>query len=179
MIISILTPFTFYLFLTTIKDFLSKNQKNFAQKISHFGFSFLILSILLNSIFSSEVIVNLKEGERFSFQGGTITFHSLEENSGKNYKSIIGNFEIYDDKNQSIKLMPELRIYNQPSIITSEADIKTTLFFDKFLVMNSVKNNEYFNVRYQVKSFMIWIWISTLILALGGFLSFTKRLYEK
>ena len=75
--------------------------------------------------------------------------------------------------------MPELRIYNQPSIVTSEADIKTTLFYDKFLVMNSVKNNEYFNVRYQIKSFMIWIWISTLILALGGLFSFTKRLYEK
>ena len=179
LMISILIPFTFYLFLITAKDLLSKNKKNFSQKVSHFGFSFLVLSILLNSIFSSEIIINLKEGERFSFQGGTITFHSLEENNGKNYKSIIGNFEIYDDKNQSIKLMPELRIYNQPSIVTSEADIKTTLFYDKFLVMNSVKNNEYFNVRYQVKSFMIWIWISTLILALGGFLSFTKRLYEK
>ncbi len=179
LMISILIPFTFYLFLITAKDLLSKNKKNFSQKVSHFGFSFLVLSILLNSIFSSEIIINLKEGETFSFQGGAIKFHSLEENNGKNYKSIIGNFEIYDDKNQSIKLMPELRIYNQPSIVTSEADIKTTLFYDKFLVMNSVKNNEYFNVRYQLKSFMIWIWISTLILALGGFLSFTKRLYEK
>ena len=179
LMISILIPFTFYLFLITAKDLLSKNKKNFSQKVSHFGFSFLVLSILLNSIFSSEIIINLKEGETFSFQEGAIKFHSLEENNGKNYKSIIGNFEIYDDKNQSIKLMPELRIYNQPSIVTSEADIKTTLFYDKFLVMNSVKNNEYFNVRYQLKSFMIWIWISTLILALGGFLSFTKRLYEK
>jgi len=179
LIISILTPFTFYLFLTTIKDFLSKNQKNFAQKISHFGFSFLILSILLNSIFSSEVIVNLKEGEKFSFKGGTIIFNSLEENNGKNYKSIIGNFEINDNKNYSIKLKPELRIYNQPSIITSEADIKTSLFNDKFLVMNSVKNREYFNVRYQVKSFMIWIWISALILAIGGLFSLKKKLYEK
>ncbi len=92
---------------------------------------------------------------------------------------LLGNFEVYDDKNQSIKLMPELRIYNQPNIVTSEADIKTTLFYDKFLVMNSVKNNEYFNVRYQVKFFMIWIWISTLILAIGGLFSLTKRLYEK
>jgi len=179
LVVSILIPFTFYLFLITIKDLLSKNKKNFSQKISHFGFSFLVLSILLNSIFSSEIIINLKEGERFNFEGGAIIFNSLEENNGKNYKSIIGNFEISNDKNQSIKLMPELRIYNQPSIVTSEADIKTTLFYDKFLVMNSVKNNEYFNVRYQVKSFMIWIWISTLILAVGGLFSLTKRLYEK
>ena len=44
---------------------------------------------------------------------------------------------------------------------------------------HSSKGNEYFNVRYQVKPFMIWIWISTLLLAIGGFLSLYNRLYEK
>ena len=76
-------------------------------------------------------------------------------------------------------MKPELRIYNQPIIITSEADIKTTLHYDKFLVMNLVKDNEYFNVRYQIKSFMIWIWISTVLITIGGLLSLFKRLYEK
>ena len=78
-----------------------------------------------------------------------------------------------------MQLKPELRIYNQPVMITSEADIKTTLYYDKFLVMNLVKDYEYFNVRYQVKPFMIWIWISTLILAIGGLFSLKKKLYEK
>ena len=76
-------------------------------------------------------------------------------------------------------MKPELRIYNQPIIITSEADIKTTLHYDKFLVMNLVKDNEYFNVRYQIKPFMIWIWISTVLIIIGGLLSLFKRLYEK
>ena len=59
------------------------------------------------------------------------------------------------------------------------ADIKTTLHYDKFLVMNLVKDNEYFNVRYQIKPFMIWIWISTVLIIIGGLLSLFKRLYEK
>ena len=74
---------------------------------------------------------------------------------------------------------PELRIYEQPLVVTSEADIKTTLLKDEFLVMNKIKGNEYFNVRYQVKPFMIWIWISTMLIAIGGFLSLYKRVYEK
>ena len=74
---------------------------------------------------------------------------------------------------------PEIRVYNQPIIITSEADIKTTLLEDKFLVMNIVKGNEYFNIRYQVKPFMLWIWISVLILCLGGLMSIPKKKYEK
>jgi cytochrome c-type biogenesis protein CcmF len=29
--------------------------------------------------------------------------------------------------------------------------------------MNTVQNEEYFNIRYQVKPFMLWIWISVLL----------------
>ena len=76
-------------------------------------------------------------------------------------------------------MKPELRIYNQPNIITSEADIKSTFFKDKFLVMNNIENQEYFNIRYQVKPFMILIWISVLILSLGGLISFFNKNYEK
>ena len=97
----------------------------------------------------------------------------------KNYKSIVGYFKIKDKQNNSIQLKPELRIYNQPVMITSEADIKTTFYYDKFLVMNLVKDNKYFNVRYQVKPFMIWIWVSTILIVIGGLLSLCKRLYEK
>ena len=176
---TILILAAFYLFFITIKDFFLKKFKNYSQNFSHFGFSLLILSILFNSILSSEKITNLKVGEKFSFGEETIIFESIESTENKNYKSIIGYFKIKDKQNNSIQLKPELRIYNQPIIITSEADIKTTLHYDKFLVMNLVKDNEYFNVRYQIKPFMIWIWISTVLIIIGGLLSLFKKLYEK
>ena len=175
----VLISAAFYLLFITTKDFFSKKLKNYPQKIAHFGFSLLILSILLNSIFSSEVITNLKVGEKFSFKEESITFESIENTKSKNYRSIIGHFKIEDKQKNSIQLKPELRIYDQPFTITSEADIKTTLYYDRFLVMNLVKGNEYFNVRYQFKPFMIWIWISTLLLIIGGIFSLFKRTYEK
>ena len=64
-------------------------------------------------------------------------------------------------------------------MVTSEADIRTTLYSDKFLVINLVKGSEFFNVRYQIKPFMIWIWISTLILVIGGIFSLFQKSYEK
>tara|TARA_Y100000588_G_scaffold353225_1_gene406511 strand:- start:239 stop:1045 length:807 start_codon:yes stop_codon:yes gene_type:complete len=176
---SILILVTFYLFFITIKDFFLKKYKNYSQIFSHFGFSLLILSILFNSILSSEKTINLKVGEEFSFRDETVIFESIESVKNKNYKSIVGNFKIKDKQNNFLQLKPELRIYNQPVTITSEADIKTTLYYDKFLVMNLVKDYEYFNVRYQVKPFMIWIWIATVILVIGGFLSLFQRPYEK
>ena len=71
-----------------------------------------------------------------------------------------------------------MRIYNQPKISTSEADIKTNLLSDRFMTMNTVQNQDYFNIRYQIKPFMIWIWFSVLLIALGGFLSLLKKKYE-
>ena len=91
----------------------------------------------------------------------------------------MGHFKIIDEDGKIIKLKPEIRIYNQPIIITSEADIRTTLLEDKFLVMNLVKGNEYFNIRYQIKPFMLWIWISVLLISLGGIISLFKKRYEK
>ncbi|MDC0395567.1 heme lyase CcmF/NrfE family subunit [Candidatus Pelagibacter sp.] len=172
---TVLISTAFFLFFTTLKELFVKRFNNFSQIVAHFGFSLLMLSILFNSILSSEIITNMKVGEKYSYNKGEIFFKKIEERKKSNFNSIIAHFEIKKENGKSIELKPEIRIYNQPNIITSEADIKTTLLEDKFLVMNLVKGNEYFNIRYQVKPFMIWIWISVLLLSLGGLMSLFKR----
>ena len=176
---TILVSSALYLFFITLRDFFIRKYNNISQNIAHFGFSLLILSILLNNLFSSEIITNLKVGETFTSSKTKIVFKSINQKQEKNYKSIIANFSI-ENINETIEdLSPELRIYNQPNIVTSEADIKTTLLSDKFIVINIVQNQDYFNVRYQVKPFMLWIWISVILISFGGLLSFFKREHEK
>ena len=172
---TVLISAAFFLFFTTLKELFIKKFNNISQTVSHFGFSLLILSILFNSILSSEIITNIKIGERYDYNKGEIFFKKIEERKESNFNSIIASFEIKDKNGKTIELKPEIRIYNQPIIITSEADIRTTLLEDKFLVMNLVKGNEYFNIRYQIKPFMVWIWISVLLLSLGGLMSLFKR----
>jgi cytochrome c-type biogenesis protein CcmF len=176
---TVLVSASFFLFFTTLKELFIKKFNNISQAVAHFGFSLLILSILFNSILSSEIITNIKIGEKYSHSKGEIFFKKIEERKESNFNSIIAYFEIKDLKGKIVELKPEIRIYNQPVIITSEADIKTTLLEDKFLVMNFIKGNEYFNIRYQIKPFMIWIWISVLLLSLGGLMSLFKKRYEK
>ncbi len=167
-----------YLFFITFRDFFIKKFNNISQNIAHFGFSLLILSILFNSLFSSEIITNLKVGETFDDTKTKIFFKSIKQKEEKNFKSIIANFDIENSMGIIENLSPELRIYNQPNIVTSEADIKTTMMSDKFIVINVVQNQDYFNVRYQVKPFMLWIWLSVLLISFGGLLSLFKKNYE-
>ena len=172
---TVLVSSAFYLFFISLRDFFVKKNRNISQNIAHFGFSLLILSILFNNLFSSETITNLKVGETFENSDTKIVFESVNQKQEKNYKSIIANFNIYNSNGDKDKLSPELRIYNQPIIVTSEADIKTTIMKDKFIVINLVQNQEFFNVRYQVKPFMLWIWLSVILISIGGFLSILKR----
>ena len=105
-----------------------------------------------------------------------INFESIEQENKQNFKAIRGKFVVEDQSGLIEVMQPELRIYNQPNIVTSEADIKTNIFTDKFMTMNYVQNQDYFNIRYQVKPFMIWIWISTMIIIIGGtFAIFNKK----
>ena len=172
---TILISAALYLFFITLRDFFNKKYKNLAQNIAHFGFSLLILSILFNNLFSSEIITNLKVGETYNSSKTKIVFESINQKKQKNYNSIIANFSITNSEGINNNLSPELRIYNQPKITTSEADIKTTLMKDKFIVINLVQNQDYFNVRYQVKPFMLWIWLSVMIISLGGLISLLKK----
>ena len=176
---TILISAALFLFFTTLKELFTQKLKNISQTVAHFGFSLLVLSILFNSILSSEIITNIKVGEKYNYNKTEIFFEKLKKNNNNNYNSIIGHFRITDKNGKVVDLKPEVRAYNQPTTITSEADIKISFLADKFLVMSLVKNDEYFNIRYQVKPFMIWIWISVLLLSLGGLMSLFKKRYEK
>jgi cytochrome c-type biogenesis protein CcmF len=176
---TVLVSAAFFLFFITLKELFIRKFNNISQTVAHFGFSLLILSILFNSILSSEIITNIKIGEKYIYNKGEIFLKKIEKKKESNFNSIIAYFEIKDERGNTVELTPEIRVYNQPVIVTSEADIKTTLLKDNFLVMNLVKGNEYFNIRYQVKPFMVWIWISVLLLSLGGLMSLFKKRYEE
>ena len=170
---TLLFTFSFYLFFTVIRSFQQKNS-NISQKISHLGFSIFMLSILFNSILSKENSANMRVGDEMNFLNKKIIFENIRIENASNFKKLIGEFKLKENEN-IIKFNPEIRVYSQPETITSEADIFSTFFSDNFLVFSIIKNDGYFNVRYQYKPLMIWIWISVLLMSLGGVLSFLRK----
>ena len=82
---TILISSALYLFFITLRDFFVKKYKNISQNIAHFGFSLLILSILFNNLFASEIITNLKVGETFENSKTKIVFESVDQKKEKNY----------------------------------------------------------------------------------------------
>ncbi len=178
-LINLILFFSIYLITQTLFDFYESFKKkniNISRIISHLGFGLLIFFIYINHIFSVENNFNLKLGETKKTDYYTIKFVNLEEQSIKNYKSIIGYFNVSNKKNFTSKeLKPEIRVYDKPFTITYEASINSNLFSDTYLTMSNISDTDVFNIKFQVKPFMNLIWLSVLLLSLGGVLNFFKR----
>ena len=162
-----------YLFIVSIIDL--KNRKlKLSQKISHSAFSILIISIILNSLFSEEVSVNLKKGEEKKLVNYLLKFENISKTEIDNFTSLKAEIHVVQNENK-LKFYPELRLYKVPETITSEADVKTSLFSDNLVVVNYLKDTDYLNIRYQKKPFMLLIWLSASMLAAGGLIGLRKN----
>ena len=76
------------------------------------------------------------------------------------------------------KLNPEIRLYNQPKTLTYEASIKSSFLSDTYLTMSNISETDIFNIKFQKKPFMNFIWFSVLLISFGGILNFFNRKKE-
>ncbi len=163
-----------FLIIYTLIDLFRGNFKKdlnnrLSRIISHLGFGLLIFFIGINHTLTIEKDFNLKVGETKNFLNYQIKFKSLDLEEKKNYKAVVGNFEILNKmKKKSEKLTPEIRIYDRPETITYEASIKSNISHDLYLTMSNIQRTEFYNIKFQEKPFMIWIWVSVILIALGG-----------
>ena len=165
---------SFFLILSSLRDSIqivkSKNY-NYPRIVSHTAFGFLILFIGLNYNFSSEKDFNFKLGDTKQFENFSIKFQKLQQKEFKNYTAVVGKFKIKDLQKKSEQFLnPEIRIYKNPSTLTYEASIRTGLLRDYYITMSNIDRSDYYNIKFQKKPFMIWIWISVIFISVGGFL---------
>ena len=162
-----------FLIIHSIKEFIVKSKKNsyfnFASFLSHLGFGTLIFFIILNHNFSKEYDLNIKVGETKKIEDMEINFKDLRIEKRENYNVIIGNFNIFDyNKNYKKKLSPEIRVYDNPQTLTFESAIKTNFKQDLYLTMSNIDGSDFYNVKFQIKPFMLWIWLAAFLTASGG-----------
>ncbi len=168
-----------FLIISSFKDTIKLvriKKFDFARIISHTAFGFLILFIGLSHNFSIEKDFNLKLGEIKEFENFSVKFQDLELRDSKNYKAVVGNFKI-NDKQTNIDqfLNPEIRIYENPNTLTYEASIKSRFLRDSYITMSNIDRSEYYNIKFQQKPFMLWIWISAILISVGGFIRFFQN----
>ncbi len=165
-----------FLIMSSIFDFFKKSRLSFPRIISHLSFGFLILFIGLNHNFSVEKDFNLKLGEAKKIDDYEFALLDLKLSQENNYKAVVGKLEVNNSNTMKRRILyPEIRIYDNPQTLTYEASIQTSFLGDHYLTMSNIDRSEYYNIKFQHKPLMVWIWISVLLLSFGGFLSLFKN----
>ena len=89
--------------------------------------------------------------------------------------NVVGTFNITNLKSEySEKLKPEIRIFENPQTLTYEASIRSKFSNDLYITMSNINRSKFYNIKFQEKPFMLLIWCSAILIALGG----TLRLFR-
>ncbi len=169
-----------FLILYSLLDIASSYNKkinlDYSRMISHLGFGFLILFIGMSHNFSIEKDFNIKVGETKIIENYEVNFRSLKSENRENYRAVVGLFDILNLSNSKLeKLNPEIRVYKKPETLTYEASIKSKLAHDIYVTMSNINRSEFYNIKFQKKPFMLWIWVSAFLIAIGGFTRIFKN----
>jgi cytochrome c-type biogenesis protein CcmF len=78
-----------------------------------------------------------------------------------------------------VELHPSIRKYIQPSQFTSETSIKNNGMSDYYMAMDySSVQSEGIGIRFYYNYFIRGIWLSFILITLGGCISFYTRRYD-
>ena len=158
---------------------LIKKNKNCSMGmiIAHLGIGLVILGITSSSVWQEEKITKMKIGSETKIEKYNIVFEKINEIKESNYVALRGDFLVYDDKKNIVtKLKPENRFYLIKNNFTTEASIHTNLFRDLYIVLGEGNLNDGWIVRIYYNPLVIWIWIGSLIIFIGGIVSMNINL---
>ena len=156
---------------------MTKSNYSIPMIISHLGIGLLILGITGSSVWQDEKIVRMKINNNVNIKEYNIVFNKIEEITEKNYVAIRGNFLAYDnEKNIIANLKPENRFYTITKNITTEASIHTNLLRDLYIVLGDGNLKDGWIIRVYYNPLVMWIWIGSLFIFIGGIVSIIKNL---
>ena len=151
-------------------------KKNIHQStgmiISHLGIGLLIIGITASSIWQKEKIVKIKIGDKIKIERYNVLFNKIKDYKGPNYVAIQGLFQVYNNKKEYVTLLkPENRFYPVTKIFTTEVSIHTNLLRDLYIVLGDGNINDGWIVKIYHNPLVVWIWIGTFIIFIGGLLT--------
>mgnify|MGYP001305931469 CR=1 FL=1 len=158
---------------------LFKKSKNHAlgMIIAHLGIGLLILGVTGSSTWQEEKIAKMKINSETKIEKYNIIFEQINEIRGPNYVALRGNFLVLNDEKKIItKLKPENRFYPIKNNFTTEASIHTNLLRDLYIVLGEGNLSDGWVVRIYYNPLVIWIWIGSLVIFLGGIISMYANL---
>ncbi|WP_417518646.1 heme lyase CcmF/NrfE family subunit [Minwuia sp.] len=150
-------------------------RSSYGMTVAHLGVAVMVLGITASETWQEEKQLIMRPGQVESVGGFDLTFMGAREVPGPNYTALGGAFVVMKDGEPVTVLHPEARTFTSPPMETTEAAIRTTLAGDLYTVVGEADGQGGFAVRLYYKPLVIWIWLGSLFMAIGGIISLSDR----
>ncbi|MCW9033329.1 MAG: heme lyase CcmF/NrfE family subunit [Rhodospirillales bacterium] len=151
-------------------------RASWGMSIAHFSLAIGIVGMVGASSWKIESIQVMKPGDTVDVSGYTYTFDGVRDVMGPNYSALRGSFTVTRDGETIVTLRPEKRVYTVSKQPTTEAGIHTMFSGDLYAVVGDPSGDEGgFVTRLYFNPLVVWMWIGTVFMVLGGVISLTDR----
>jgi cytochrome c-type biogenesis protein CcmF len=143
--------------------------------LAHIGFAVTLTGITITSIYSIEKDVRLEPGQKYAINQYEFEFKGVVQKEKDNYLASQGTVIVYENGAELTRLYPEKRTYLSQTMPMTEAGIDAKLSRDLFVALGEKLNGDAWAVRLQYKPFVRWIWLGSILMAIGGVLALIRR----
>jgi cytochrome c-type biogenesis protein CcmF len=146
--------------------------------VAHFGLAFFVFGVTVLKSYDEERDLSLRPGE--SAQVGEYEFKllGLQDVQGPNYQAVQGNVTISKAGQQVAVLHPQKRAYRVQASVLTEAGIDPAINRDLIVSMGDQIGQQAWSMRIQYKPMIRFIWLGSLVMALGGLIAVLDRRYR-
>lgn len=165
--------FSAWLVSAVALDIFSKKNRTlrfYAMWGAHVGLVLLVASIAYNALYEQEQTILMKPGDEAQISDYTVTFKGDAAEGGENYIARIGTFDVWRGNHEVGVLEPEMRVYVTGGQPTREAAIAHHWLEDFYIVLGDGTLEDGVAVRMYVKPAITGIWLSVLLMCVGGLL---------
>src|SRR5690554_6520490 len=155
-----------------------QSRSYYGMVLGHLGLAMVIAGATVVSNYGIERDVRMVPGGSAEVGDYTVVFNYIGERQGANFRAEYGEFDVFLDGKQVASLHPEKRHYPVGMSVMTEAAIDAGLFRDVFIAIGERISDEAWAIRLQYKPLVRWLWLGSLIMAIGGFLAISDKRYR-
>jgi len=147
--------------------------------LAHLGLAVFTAGVTVVSTLDFERDVSVAPGETVTAGGYSWTLRDVTRVQGPNYEADRGEVVVRRDGELVTTLHPEKRVYRVQRNPMTEAGIDAGVMRDLFVALGEARADGSWTLRIQHKPLIRWIWLGTLLMALGGTLAASDPRYRK
>ncbi len=149
-----------------------------AMSLAHLGVAVFMLGVTTVETYKIEKDVSLTNNQSIEIAGYQFTLLGTQAVTGPNYDAIEGTVSVTRNGQELTVLRPQKRIYRVQTSPMTEAGIDAHWQRDLFVALGDDLGNGVWSLRIQYKPLVRFIWLGTVIMALGGLIGVTDRRYR-